>query len=463
MSFDFQLALCVATCAAAVFHRRANILIFASNHMLVLVAFQNLTLRGQPAAYHYLPPELFARPMMDDAASVMAVPTVLLLIASVVPLSPPVRTEPLPKIPPLILWVVGGYFVFMFFSSRTVFETVYASSDQTLYGASAGGGIYVLAWAVVAFDLRRRVDAGELSSWRALALALALIFLLDFLKGSTGIATGITITIGFMVFLPGLLGEGRAAGTPKLDRRAMLRAAAAGATLLVSVALVVMFVRSARSYIATRGFSDAATGAVERLTSLTDADSEEGLESAANGTQGAAHITMCIALYDAGHSREWRSIWGPVEYTVKPSVLIRPLGLERSREAAWELGDYFIHGGGINTFGEFYWNGGYFCLIVMSAVLIGFLLLVDVRARSSWGWLALACAIAPGLVQGYGYGFAQVFRGIANGVIFLFPLVAYLRWVEERNRRGGLSVKGLRASSRSRPPSVAVQSASQGS
>jgi hypothetical protein len=152
---------------------------------------------------------------------------------------------------------------------------------------------------------------------------------------------------------------------------------------------------------------------------------------------------MCVALYDNHHSREWRSIWGPLEYTVKPAVLLGPLGLTRSREAAWELGDYFIHGGGINTFGEFYWNGGYFCLILMSAVTIGFLLAVDVLARRNWAWFALACCIAPGLVQGYGYGFAQVFRGIANGVIFLVPFVAYLRWVEERNRRPALSVVGF--------------------
>jgi hypothetical protein len=217
----------------------------------------------------------------------------------------------------------------------------------------------------------------------------------------------------------------------------------AAALLLVALVSVVMFIRSARTYIATEGFGGAAEIALERLTSLTSSESDEGLEGAANGTQGAAHVLMCIALYDNGYSREWRSVWGPIEYTFKPAVLLRPLGLERSREAAWELGDYFIHGGGINTFGEFYWNGGYLCLILMGVVVIGFLLMVDVKANQSWAWFALACAIAPGLVQGYGYGFAQVFRGIANGLLFLVPFVSYLRWVEARNRRPGLSLEGL--------------------
>jgi hypothetical protein len=443
MSFDQQLALMLVAAVGAMLRRRPNTLIFSANHVIALLAFQNIEARGQPPAYHYLPRALFAPEMLREAASVMTVPTLLFVLAGVVPWRVPIRSEPLAKMPNGVLWVLAAYFTFLFFSTRTVFQTVYASSDQTLYGATANGGIYVLAWAVAAFELRRRVDAAEMSAWRALAVAVGVIFLLDFLKGTTGIATGIMITIGFLVFVPGLLGEGRATGAPELSRRDTLRAMGAAALLLVALVSVVMFIRSARTYIATEGFGGAAEIALERLTSLTSSESDEGLEGAANGTQGAAHVLMCIALYDNGYSREWRSVWGPIEYTFKPAVLLRPLGLERSREAAWELGDYFIHGGGINTFGEFYWNGGYLCLILMGVVVIGFLLMVDVKANQSWAWFALACAIAPGLVQGYGYGFAQVFRGIANGLLFLVPFVSYLRWVEARNRRPGLSLEGL--------------------
>ncbi|MFN7696869.1 MAG: hypothetical protein ACK5U8_03160, partial [Deltaproteobacteria bacterium] len=216
---------------------------------------------------------------------------------------------------------------------------------------------------------------------------------------------------------------------------------AAAALLMISLGGVVMFVRNSRTYIATEGIDGAAVIAFRRLTSLSSSESEEGLEGAANGTQGAAHVLMCVALYDNQHSREWRSIWGPFEYTVKPAVLVAPLGLTRSREAAWELGDYFIHGGGINTFGEFYWNGGYLCLILMSAVTIGFLLALDVLARRHWGWFALACCVAPGLVQGYGYGFAQVFRGVANGLIFFLPFITYVRFVDWQKSRSQLALR----------------------
>lgn len=442
MSFDTQLMLMLVALIGALVQRRPNILIFSANHSLVLLAFRNLELRGQPPAFQYLPAMLFAPPMLRDASEVMTVPTVFFTVAGVVRWSVPPRTEPLAKVPAAVLWGLAAYFSFLLFSTRTLFQTVYASTDQTLYGASAGGGIYVLAWAVTTFELRRRVDAGQMSAGQALGLAAGMILFLDFLKGTTGIAAGIVTTVGFLVFIPGLLAEGRASAAPQPTRRSKWRGIAAAALLMISLGGVVMFVRNSRTYIATEGIDGAAVIAFRRLTSLSSGESEEGLEGAANGTQGAAHVLMCVALYDNHHSREWRSIWGPFEYTVKPAVLLAPLGLTRSREAAWELGDYFIHGGGINTFGEFYWNGGYLCLILMSAVTIGFLLAVDVMARRNWAWFALACCIAPGLVQGYGYGFAQVFRGVANGVIFLVPFVGYLRWVEERKRRPGLALHG---------------------
>jgi hypothetical protein len=443
MSFDTQLLLMLVAVVGALMQRRLNILIFSANHIVVLLAFRNLELRGQPPAFSYLPEMLFAPPLLRDASEVLSVPTTMFVGAGVVRLNVRTRAEPLVKIPTGVLWALATYFVFLLFSTRTLFQTVYASADQTLYGATAGGGIYVLAWAVTTFELRRRVDAGQMPAGRALGLVFGMIVFLDFLKGTTGIAAGIVTTVGFLVFIPGILAEGRASVTPQSTGHSTFRAFVAAALLLISLAGMVMFVRNSRTYIATEGIDGAAVIAFGRLTSLSSSESNEGLEGAANGTQGAAHVLMCVALYDNHHSREWRSIWGPLEYTVKPAVLLGPLGLTRSREAAWELGDYFIHGGGINTFGEFYWNGGYFCLILMSAVTIGFLLAVDVLARRNWAWFALACCIAPGLVQGYGYGFAQVFRGIANGVIFLVPFVAYLRWVEERNRRPALSVVGF--------------------
>lgn len=427
MSFDVQLAVIVLALGAALLRRRPNILIVSANHLIVIRAFQNLEANGPPPSYHFLSRALFAPEMLERASVVMGVATAMLLVAAVVPWRTPLRTEPLTPIPRPVLYVIGAYFLFMFFSTRTVFQTAYASADQTVYGANAGGGIYVLMWAVVIFELRRRVDALELRATTAMGVVGLLVFLLDFIKGSTGLATGILLTAGMLMFLPGLMGESSARGV-KPSLRETLRSAGTLSALFVGTALFVAFVRVLRAFISTHGFVRAVEMTFETLFLLGSDSRGEGIEAAGNGTQGAAHVLMCTFLYDTGNDRDWRSVWGPIEYTFKPSILLAPLGLERSREAAWELGDYFIHGGGINVFGELYWNGGLLCLIVVGGGLLWFLLTVDVKSTSSWFWFALACAIGPGLLQGYGYGFAQVFRGVANGALFLVPLLAYLRW-----------------------------------
>jgi hypothetical protein len=52
----------------------------------------------------------------------------------------------------------------------------------------------------------------------------------------------------------------------------------------------------------------------------------------------------------------------------------------------------------------------------------------------------MSFAVTPNLVQGYGYGYAQTFRGLANGVFFLLPAVAYLRFVAWSQSRAKLRV-----------------------
>jgi hypothetical protein len=463
MSFDLQLVLVLVAIAAAVLRRRLNILVFTTNHLILIRAFQNLEQTGQPPAYFYLPPFLFDPSQIERASEVTGLATCLLLVAAAVPWRVETRKEPLTPLPSWVLWGIGIYFAFLFFSTRTILEAAYASADQGVYGASAGG-IYVLAWALVAYELRRRVDAGEMSPLRAMGVVVLIVFFLDFLKGSTGLAAGVVVMSLFLILVPGYLLEGSGRELAAGDRRTLFRSAAIGAPLLAVMVFVVAFIRSARQHIATLGLERGALTALERLADLGSGETGEGIEASANGTQGAAHVLMCTFLYDSGLSREWRSVWGPIEYTFKPSVLVRPLGLERSREAAWELMDYFIHGGGINVFGELYWNGGFLCLGLVGGALVLFLLYVDVQARASWLWLALACAIGPGLLQGYGYGFAQVFRGVANGLLFLVPFLAYLRFLEWRGKQAKLAVarqQGPTSPPRARPiatprdPSVA--------
>ena len=223
-------------------------------------------------------------------------------------------------------------------------------------------------------------------------------------------------------------------------------ARSAGGLLLAGLA--VMFARGMRTSVAQVGVSQALTNT---FTSLTASFDTVAISTWANGDQGAAHVLMCTALQEHGFDREWRSITGALEYTYKPSILVRYLGLQRSPEAAWELMGHFPHGGGVNIFGELYWNGGWLCMIVMGLAVVGAILYIDRGAHYSVWLLALSFAITPNLVQGYGYGYAQTFRGLANGLFFMLPLVAYLRFVE-----WGKSRQQLRVQSPIRPTAAPV-------
>ena len=152
----------------------------------------------------------------------------------------------------------------------------------------------------------------------------------------------------------------------------------------------------------------------------SEADRErtsEGPETTANAGQTAAHILECVTLWDAGISREWRSIYDVIEYTFKPSFLLRALGWKRSIEAPWELREHFVHGGGINILGEFYWNGGFLCVVVMATALAFFCYTIDKKWRASPFWLLMLTQFAPTFLMAYGYGFAQTSRGAINGLL----------------------------------------------
>ena len=83
-------------------------------------------------------------------------------------------------------------------------------------------------------------------------------------------------------------------------------------------------------------------------------------------------MLLCTTLYDSGSSRNWRSIYNVLEYTLMPSFLVRWLGWNRSIEPAWELASHFVHGGGINVLGELYWNGGLLCVAVVATAIAFF-------------------------------------------------------------------------------------------
>jgi hypothetical protein len=320
------------------------------------------------------------------------------------------------------------YFLAYFFSTRTVLEVSYATADQ---GSSIlGGGLYTLAWAVALLELRRRVEAG-LSPARALGLVAIALFFLDALKGATGLAAGVFVTALVSVYLPGAL---QSADSNKSRRRIV---ALSGLGLLLG-GVFVAFLRGMRSSIAQVGISRAL---LETWSVLSNSLDVTAISTWANGDQGAAHVLMCTCLHEHGFSRDWRSIIGALEYTYKPTILVRYLGLERTIEAPWELMQHFVHGGGVNIFGEMYWNGGWPCLLIMGPLIVGTLLYVDIGAQRSRWLLALSLAVTPNLVQGYGYGYAQTFRGLANGLVFMLPLVAYLEFAHARGMGEIISIR----------------------
>jgi hypothetical protein len=187
---------------------------------------------------------------------------------------------------------------------------------------------------------------------------------------------------------------------------------------LLAILTLSLLVRTVRANIHSGG-AEAVQAFVEEVGGSEDARESrgEGLEASANASQYAAHMLECITMYDGGFSREWRSIYNVVEYTFKPSFLQDTFGWKRSIEAAWELADHYIHGGGIFVLGEFYWNGGFLCVVIMATVLSLFCFVADEKYRASPFWLMMISQFAPSFLMGMGYGFAQIARGAINGLL----------------------------------------------
>jgi hypothetical protein len=237
------------------------------------------------------------------------------------------------------------------------------------------------------------------------------LFLTDYLKGLTGLATGYLLLAGCLF----LRQEG---GLARYSVKIL--------TLLAAAALSAVVMRGVRVHLHEQGLG-AVSSYVTSLTSVEGhtATAGEGIERTANGTQYACHMLECIDLYERGISRSWASIYRPIEYTFKPAPLLSALGLSRSPEAAWELMDHFIHGGGIFVLGELYWNGGYLCVFVMMLFFVGLAKLCDERCMTSPAWALVAICYGGTLLMGFGYGVAQIMRGLINSVGLLAAFWLY--------------------------------------
>jgi hypothetical protein len=242
--------------------------------------------------------------------------------------------------------------------------------------------------------------------------------LVHYLRGATGITTGYLITAAVLL-LP------RTGAAKRIGNVVRITAVLLGILACSSI------VRGVRTTIQSQG-SEAVSAFIDGALAIEQSRDEraEGLESIANASQSATLMLVCITLYETGVSREWRSIYNVVEYTFVPSFFMSWFGWTRSIDAPWEIREYgFEHGGGMNVLGEFYWNGGWPCVLVMATALSLFAFIVDKKYRESPFWLMMAVQFAPSFLMGYGYGLAQVSRGAINGLLVtgVYKLVVLLR------------------------------------
>lgn len=402
--FDTLLFVYLVLTLVALWRLRPATLIVAGNQLAVVRALSLATEIGQPRSQAFLPASVYSTDSLEIAALLCALQAVLLGVFVFWPEPAQARPQPLPEVPRWLRWALGFYFVAVIFSSRTILTHGYVDPDRAIFGLNLSG-FHALLASVVLYEVVRRVKLGLATPLAGFAFMLGLFLLTDYSKGSTGIATGYVVTAAVLLF--------------REERRPLHRWVLLGASLAAGVLLAVV-VRSVRTDLHDSG-TEAFTSLAQQLGGQEKSTTRnaEGLEMVGNGTQYAAHLLECIALYESGVSREWRSVYLPLVYTFKPSFLVGPLGLDRPKEAAWELGDYYIHGGGIFVLGELYWNGGYFCVATVLAGLFWFCRRCDLSSRSSALWLLLICEVSPNLLQGIGYGFAQVSRGPLNGLVVL--------------------------------------------
>ncbi len=412
-------------CAAALMRMRPATIILTANQILVLVAFGNIARFGQPTSQGFLPTSVFSLENISIAENLFCITTAMLLLIAFLPSRFRNEQLALPVVPSWVLTLLLAYFVSVAFSQRTILTNAYADPDSAVYNVSIGGGAYAFLASLLLYEVVRRTFVGTLRRSTGFAFLFFAFLATDYLKGSTGLASGFVITAATLIF----------SREPRPTRRWITLGA-----ILASLALFLIAVRTMRATLSTEGTAAFAQFSSQLQRKSSDqANTGEGIETMGNGAQYAAHVLECIALYESGVDREWRSVYLPLLYTFEPSFLLRPLGIERPLEAAWELANYYIHGGGIFVVGELYWNGGYLCVVLVFAGLSWLAWKCDTRYRDNFFWLIMVCNFSSNLFQGIGYGFAQVARGAING------LLALLVW-----KVGGFVLRrsrGLRADS----------------
>ena len=419
-SFDVLTAAFGIVAVVALYELRLCTLVLAGNNLLLARSLSSIERWGPPASQRFLPAYLFSEENLSTSAGILSISLVTLVVFGLLFRRDRIRIGPdAPAVPRPLLVAIVLYLIAYAGSTQSILSGAYTTGQEVRYDMELAGG-HVLICSLLLYELVRRRLLGLITARRAFLVMFVTFGVAHYAKGGTGLTTGY-LTASAVLLLP------RTGAAKRLSN--LLRI---GAVMFVVLAISFV-VRSTRAVLYEQGTAAISTS-IQNALEMENSREEnsEGMESVANASQQAAHMLMCITLYDGGNSREWRSIYNVVEYTFVPSFFVRWFGWQRSIEAAWELAANFIHGGGINVLGEFYWNGGYLCVLIMATALALFCAVVDRRYRASPFWLLMMTQFAPSFLMGYGYGFAQVARGAINGL-----LVAATYWGVSRLRERG--------------------------
>lgn len=403
--FDFLVLGNAAIALIALYQLRPCTLLLAGNNALVSLSLGKIQQYGPPASSAYLPIYVFSDENLGTAFAIMAISLASLLGFTIIAARRHARIGPeAPAVPKAVLIAIAVYLVMLTVSTGTVFTGAYVVGQSSRFDMNLGGA-NALICSLVVYELVRRRLLFLISARKAFGIIFVIFAVTGYAKGGTGFPTGYLVVSAVLMLAHS--GVARRLGS-------MARIAVA----MGIVVFVALMVRTIRTTLHEEG-TGAIMAFVQNLTA-SDHDQEAGgktpLETT-NASQGADHMLECITLYDGGVSREWRSIYDVFEYTFKPSFLTQTFEWERSIEPAWELREHFVHGGGINILGEFYWNGGFLCVLIMATALSFFCFILDKNRRSSPFCLLMLTQFGPPFLMGYGYGFAQTARGAINGLL----------------------------------------------